>query len=1580
MTAHRVIIAVAFIAVVVATPALVAQIAPSGAVPPSKERGFKPELVYQFGEFDNVTLFNGNLTATIPLGPTYPVGAGLSYGFTLRYSGNLWQTVDDCRYVHNPNGDDGCVNLVLPRMENGGLGWRLSFGRLRPPAAGTEPGDGTALSKWAYLSPDGSEHLFWPALHNECVGGNTAKCDPKVDGVEYSRDGTYLRIKRAAASAVVEFPNGERHRFENHGTAADPDWRLHYIYNTFSATDSAGIPSSNYVKIEYEANATAGVSDTWKVSDSHERQHTVTFRESPMLSEEEDLVHTVEIEGFRGAGTDRVPVTYTLGYDLLDSSGNFLTRPCAGSVDTVRAALLTSVELPSTASWSFTYDKPATQAACSARELSGTMLSARLPTQGKIKWTYQTVGYGNTAPHAVGVKTRIVEADSADVEQTEYQTSIGQTKVLRKVKVGSNWNPAVVVTQKHVSQIGTVDFGLPYDPAVSDDAGRHPSSETEICNPQTNVCSKVRETHVKYEWDYHEGCLSDYPCMQNRNRRVAKESTTFVDDGNKVADVNYLQFDGLGHYRLTQTAGTFNSGNVRESEINYNPLVGTYILDAEGKRQDGFTMLDSATPWLLNTYDKATETEGPQTAHSQACFDGKGFLTRTRRMASATPAADDLISVFTADSAGFVASEEHFGGVKNAVPVDANLCTPATLGTSHDAYTVWLEHQYEYGSLKTSEYLDADGTEMLHPFFVVDNVIDAWTGLVYQSKDTAGEVTTVDYDTSARLVSVTPPDLASTSYIYTEATASQKAKVTVETGSGSDRIASEVLYDRLGRVWQEKTLMPGGIWSVRETLYDALGRRQSVSERGSGAPSSSKTTFSDYDAFGRPGKVTLPDGSSTIYTYSGNRETKRTQTIATSTTAEASVSVSEELDRAGRLIKVTEHSDGGTAAAVTTYEYDVGNRLKLVTMSDGAEPVPLVQEREFNYDVRGWLSSEEHPESGLTTFQRDARGNVVTRTTPVATLTFAYDRAERLTAVKEGSLAIKEFTYDTATGSGLGKVAKAIRHHRNTPLGLDVTITETYTYNGKGGRMSEKKTERNNGESFTDTYTYDTFGQLETIGYPGLPARTVTNKYANGLLNEVVGYTTVPSLSFPHPISYHPNGMVSQIRHQNAGGANGPLYEQTLDSGMARTGSITVSNYCEDFAIGGQPQDKTVSSGAPANVTVTAEGATTFQWFRGSSTTPLPNQTTATLTEPVTQATTFWVRAGNGTCTIDSRVVTVTICDAPNATITAPATVFASQTATASVATAATYQWSIEGGTILGGHGTNEITFRAGCSGSVVLNVTVGNECEASSSRSVAVTPASVVVNDPDPIDQGGSTALAAAVNGTQPFTLEWSDNVTQTNVGSFASRTAAPIGTTTYSVVATDQHGCSDSDTALVIVYPPPPYSLVATATSVTSVLVSWQFIGYADQFLVYRNGSPVGTTTSHSFEDGGIPAAQSFMYEVQAVKSGTASRFNPRDLATTVMLDSIIAGTTQVSAAHFVHLQAAVNAVRQLAGLSPFAFADVSPGVPINAAHIQQLRTALAQARSALFVPAITYSHPAAVGDLIRAADVTELQGGVR
>jgi hypothetical protein len=109
-------------------------------------------------------------------------------------------------------------------------------------------------------------------------------------------------------------------------------------------------------------------------------------------------------------------------------------------------------------------------------------------------------------------------------------------------------------------------------------------------------------------------------------------------------------------------------------------------------------------------------------------------------------------------------------------------------------------------------------------------------------------------------------------------------------------------------------------------------------------------------------------------------------------------------------------------------------------------------------------------------------------------------------------------------------------------------------------------------------------------------------------------------------------------------------------------------------------------------------------------------------------------------------------------------------------------------------------------------------------------------------------------------------------------------------------------------------------------------------------------------------------------------------RDLATAILFtpDPILVPSTDVAAQHVVQLRSAVNAVRTLAGLGPFAFEDpaLTPQMhTIRAIHINQLRQALDEARTLLSLPGLVYvRNPVTSNHDVDDIDFVELRGGVK
>ncbi|MCB1035582.1 MAG: hypothetical protein KDD47_17300, partial [Acidobacteria bacterium] len=258
------------------------------------------------------------------------------------------------------------------------------------------------------------------------------------------------------------------------------------------------------------------------------------------------------------------------------------------------------------------------------------------------------------------------------------------------------------------------------------------------------------------------------------------------------------------------------------------------------------------------------------------------------------------------------------------------------------------------------------------------------------------------------------------------------------------------------------------------------------------------------------------------------------------------------------------------------YDYDAGGRLELAgirwTASGLAETEPeetsealgpsTHQLRSFDYDGRGFLIRECHPEKGYTGTGTvgcveyggyDALGSSGTRRdgSDAFEVSFSYDLAGRLTQIRQGTATnpgplLKEYFYGRAnSGSNLleGKLCQAKRHNYlpdpATGVATDFVVTETYRYEGPEGRLSHRRTtvsdqrlESGGAESFDQSFSYDTLGNLADQDYPDClhapcagqdPARQVSYLYNNGFLTGVPG--------FAKEITYHENGAVHQVKH-----------------------------------------------------------------------------------------------------------------------------------------------------------------------------------------------------------------------------------------------------------------------------------------------------------------------------------------------------------------------------------------------------------------------------------------------------------------
>jgi RHS repeat-associated protein len=774
-----------------------------------------------------------------------------------------------------------------------------------------------------------------------------------------------------------------------------------------------------------------------------------------------------------------------------------------------------------------------------------------LPTRGRYEWRYAAYQFTNIneAPYG-GDNEGVVSRKMLD----ENGALLGEWTYVQARHVGLNQTTTTVRTplgDETVHYFYDWDIawqhGLPFTTAVNDGGSPPRYLSRKVFDGTAASGTLLRTEHVRYTADTN---IAPAP-----NPRLERSKIVYHDDSNRETTVTLSEFDGLGHYRRQVTASTIPDTNSRDVFTDFNPGQGRYEYDANlgtFSPGHGFSMLGDAQPWVLTTFPSRSITENAIQALSTFCFDSSsGSLMRSRVLKGTAPSNQDLVVNFSYWQ-GNVTREEYFGGDKETHSLSSSCST----GYPSSWTQYRIDHTYQHGSLKSSEYKTAGGGSM--SFKHVDHDLDLSTGRVTTARDTAGLATTFSYSNMGRLTQVQPPGQVATTHTYFPADAFNLARVKHLTGTD---VESWNHHDAFGRPWKERRVRENGQFSAREVLYNANGWKVSVSEwMPDGGALTSKTQFLNHDPFGRPGIVRPPDGSQhdVTFSYTGAAQIGRSVKIGTGRSGSAVVytpaATTERYNGYGQLARVIEAN--GTE---TKYSYNLHGQLAKVEMDVTGTP----QVREFNYDKRGLLTSERHPEKGVSGnglvnfYDYDARGHVGRMNDGAHDLTPSYDRAERLLQIKETSgqqRVLKLFEYATAnSGSDYrkGRLWKATRHNYLEPRlpGQTISVTETYVY-GSQGRPSGRTTTLSSGESFSLAFAYDTLGHLQTLTYPACTHIQCTDDNPAPPRNQAYSYTRgylTGITEFASSLSYNTNLTLGQVAH-----ANGQVVTHQLDPNHIR--------------------------------------------------------------------------------------------------------------------------------------------------------------------------------------------------------------------------------------------------------------------------------------------------------------------------------------------------------------------------------------------------------------------------------------------
>ncbi|MCB1036482.1 MAG: hypothetical protein KDD47_21830, partial [Acidobacteria bacterium] len=707
---------------------------------PSQEPGYSSNAVFELGDLDDVNLFNGNLILSLPLGQSYGAGGGLSYAFTLRYNWNqAWEPRNAphiCVREFHGNDVDVPIDIYDPGATSLAPGWSLSFGSLEGPAQAPDVGE-----EWEYTSPDGAEHKFFANLHPPATPFGSA---------HYTADGTHLRLQSTPADCInrpasgrsgctmrVELPDGSIHTFERQGTNPPPggdSWRI------VSITSPEGL--NNSLTFNRQQPDTLEITDGFRTHYIHSQGGRITsidlaaFNSNRAVYQFEYTPYTVDRHRYAwdwyqalcidGTAPDDPP---TLTVDLLtrivqpDDSYyemDYYTEDGGVSSDAAAAGIRTLRHWTGLFyEWKYTVKNFRYQQG--PAHLQPRAASRAFGVSSKEVYAF-VPGTTNKIDH--GTWQYLLERAPAGVEAPLDRQGLNTTTEEPCYHKSTVIDP---LGNRQVSYLLTADQGFTYqqnrpytvcDPVTgtfqgdetTGEAGPGPFLSEELYD---SAGTKLREVWVDYESD-GVGSGSRF----HHEQRLTYSGTVYLDDGGRIKETSYSDFDGLGHARQVVEDGDFPLGEGhREAFTRYNP--------ARGSLDDGsFTPPPVSQPWVLGTYDLVDVSEGQPTAHfarSLFCFEAAtGLLKGQRTLKADTEGAGDVLRRYFHDNRGQITSETLYGGDPQSLTA-AGCGQNAASGLSP---VQEVQHTYQFGSRRKSQVKDGSAVVLT----TLDSDVDANTG------------------------------------------------------------------------------------------------------------------------------------------------------------------------------------------------------------------------------------------------------------------------------------------------------------------------------------------------------------------------------------------------------------------------------------------------------------------------------------------------------------------------------------------------------------------------------------------------------------------------------------------------------------------------------------------------------------------------------------------------------------------------------------------------------------------------------------------------------------------------------------
>jgi RHS repeat-associated protein len=1186
-----------------------------------------PAGSYRLSGFDTINPYNGNLNFSLPLlqvggrgGAGYTIQQRIAAKWTVDYS-----IVDDGRgsYTEFFQPSNNEWNYIKPDYSPGVLVARQVYegsATCNSPIYATPVSfPMTTLTRLTFIGSDGTEYELrdkqlggkpasvpiCPALHTET---NRGRIFTTSDGqsATFIADGditdTFIMSPvEFGASGYLKLRDGTVYRFDN----GQVTWMRDRNGNKLSFTNNGyGVTS---------------------VTDSLNRQITVEYN---VTDPTYGLCNRITYRGFGGTSRTLYVTLGNLGTALRPGSNysiqayNALFPELRGaSTDSYNPTVTTGVRLPNGQSYKFYYNSygevarvelptggaleydwgagftggPASGATCSCfpAEIYRRVLERRVYSNGGTgtgydsRMTYsrpESYSYSNGGPGGNDGYVTVNQYDSGGAlltsenhyyyggafasiymsgdptgyspweEGKEYQTDIlsndGTATVLRRVT--NNW-----VQRSHVSWwSGAASYEPSADPVVTSttntlmDTGQ--MSETDFSYDQFNNKTDT------YEYDYGGALLRH-------------THTDYLG----VNPVNGIDYTAAGVYLLSLPSQQWVSTDITGGN---KASLTTYAYDQFGLMPRGgitgqcpYYDIDPAQPPGL------CSTTGPN-GEQPTALTARGNATSVTRYVNASGGTGALTSTSLYDVAGNVVSRTDPAGNTTTLSYDNSFCNDGTrCGGSYAANT------YAFPTGKTSAVPDAStlynyqaGTFGSTSALTASAIYDYYTGLTYSATDANGKTTTLSYadsqgnlDPLDRLKAVVRPDGGRTDFNYFDTPGNLYVQTLSDLDAGR-RTESRQYFDKLGRGvrsfrWENQDA--SNPWLTADTQYDTLGRAYKVSSPyrspgpGSAVSPSRGWTQTSFDALGRMTQVlTTADNAFVTTSYSGNTVTVTDQHDRSNPNAPGH-SRESVTDALGRMTDVYEDPLGSNYH--TAYTYDALGNLRTVTQAT----TQVTQTRTFIYDSLSRLTSAANPESGTVSYTYDDDSNIHTKTDARGVVTtYSYDHLNRqiiATYATTGTGAAQTptvFRYYDFAANGLGRPyrseAQATAQTTVTAydaMGRPTDYQQKFWANGAWGQAYSVHEGYNlAGGVMTETYpsnhtvnyNYDAAGRVGDNSVTGQPA-------FSGTLGDAVQRT------YSSQVLYDQAGGMSQERFAT----DTPLYNKHLYNSRSQLAEIRVGFY-----------------------------------------------------------------------------------------------------------------------------------------------------------------------------------------------------------------------------------------------------------------------------------------------------------------------------------------------------------------------------------------------------------------------------------